>query len=273
MTVRQVFYQATVRGVVEKTEARLPKVQRDLVQLRQARHLPFAGSPTLTRWMRKPRTFGSIEAALARPRTLPSRLWGESRHSRGLAREGRAGRRPRRRHRGIRRAADGGARIASLSFLHAAAEAIAASRRAGLHLPPRRLRPVRAQRRREHRGNAARASHRTRIHFERLAVHRRQIAAWRLPTRPTKTSRQPGDGLRRRLSVELDAIEPQLLRDLVRTRSSDTCPAYEFERLAAGGGRRAGAAPRPGRPGGQVIRRARQFAFEVPVAWRPPGAM
>ena len=35
-TVRQVFYQATVRGLVEKTEAGYGKVQRQLVDLRRA---------------------------------------------------------------------------------------------------------------------------------------------------------------------------------------------------------------------------------------------
>ena len=34
MTVRQVFYQATVRGIVEKTEAGYAKVQTDLVIMR-----------------------------------------------------------------------------------------------------------------------------------------------------------------------------------------------------------------------------------------------
>ena len=36
MTVRQVFYQATVRGIIEKTEAGYTKVQTDLVLMRRA---------------------------------------------------------------------------------------------------------------------------------------------------------------------------------------------------------------------------------------------
>ena len=36
MTVRQVFYQATVRGLVEKTEAGYTKVQTDLTLMRRA---------------------------------------------------------------------------------------------------------------------------------------------------------------------------------------------------------------------------------------------
>jgi hypothetical protein len=53
------------------------------------------------------------------------------------------------------------------------------------------------------------------IHFERVAVRPEQIEAWGLPTRPTKKSDSrsknfAGD------SVEVDAIEPARLRQLVR---------------------------------------------------------
>ena len=42
MTVRQVFYQATVRNVVEKSETGYNKVQTDLVQMRKAGALPYS---------------------------------------------------------------------------------------------------------------------------------------------------------------------------------------------------------------------------------------
>jgi hypothetical protein len=53
------------------------------------------------------------------------------------------------------------------------------------------------------------------ITFQRIAVTPAQIEAWRLPTRPTKTSdtRSKGFG---DISVGLDAIEPDRLRALVR---------------------------------------------------------
>ena len=47
MTVRQVFYQATVRGIIEKTEAGYTKVPPDLVLMRRAGDCRrTAGSPT-----------------------------------------------------------------------------------------------------------------------------------------------------------------------------------------------------------------------------------
>ena len=41
MTVRQVFYQATVQGLVEKAESGYGKVQADLTVMRRARELPY----------------------------------------------------------------------------------------------------------------------------------------------------------------------------------------------------------------------------------------
>ena len=65
MTVRQVFYQATVLGLVDKSEAGYAEVQTDLVLMRRSGMLPYAWLADNTRWQRKPDTFGSIEEALA----------------------------------------------------------------------------------------------------------------------------------------------------------------------------------------------------------------
>jgi hypothetical protein len=60
MTVRQVYYRATVAGVVEKTELGYTKVQTALADMRRARRLPYDWLADSTRWMRKPtRSFGS----------------------------------------------------------------------------------------------------------------------------------------------------------------------------------------------------------------------
>src|SRR6266567_2527179 len=64
MTVRQVFYQATVRGLVEKAESGYAKVQTDLTVMRRAGDLPYDWLADNTRWQRRPRTFSSVEEAL-----------------------------------------------------------------------------------------------------------------------------------------------------------------------------------------------------------------
>ena len=190
MTVRQVFYQATVRGIVEKTEAGYAKVQTDLVLMRRAGELPYDWLADNTRWQRKPRTFDSVEDALERHRRVLSQSPVDRRRRlrRGLAGEGRAGRRRLPGHQPYDVPLMVARGYASLSFLHSAAEYINELDVPDLHLPPRRLRPVRRQCRREDRGDAARAGARRRNSFR---AHRRHAATdreWDLPTRPTKTT-------------------------------------------------------------------------------------
>jgi hypothetical protein len=57
---------------------------------------------------------------------------------------------------------------------------------------------------------------RAEIHFERRAVTPAQIDAWRLPSRPTKVSDPRSKKWTGGDSVELDAIDPDTLRGLVR---------------------------------------------------------
>jgi|SRR4051794_7809904 hypothetical protein len=64
MTVRQVFYQATVHNLVEKSEAGYNKVQTDLVQMRRVGDLPYSWLADNTRWQRRPRTYNGVQAAL-----------------------------------------------------------------------------------------------------------------------------------------------------------------------------------------------------------------
>src|SRR5262249_20630137 len=64
MTVRQVFYQATVRGIVEKTEGGYDKVNSDLCVMRRAGDMPYEWLVDNTRWVLQPQTFDSVEEAL-----------------------------------------------------------------------------------------------------------------------------------------------------------------------------------------------------------------
>jgi hypothetical protein len=66
VTVRQIYYRAEVEGVagIDKTEAGYEKVQRQVLELRRAGRLPYHDIADLTRWMRKPRTYDGVEAAL-----------------------------------------------------------------------------------------------------------------------------------------------------------------------------------------------------------------
>lgn len=70
------------------------------------------------------------------------------------------------------------------------------------------------------------------IHFERLAVTPEQIAAWRLPTRPTKTTDTRAKNFGE-LSVELDAIDPDQLRAIVGQAIERHLPSEQWRVLKA----------------------------------------
>jgi hypothetical protein len=66
VTVRQLYYRAVVEGItgIEKTEAGYTAVQRHVLRLRREGRLPYRHIADATRWMRKPNTWNSPEDAL-----------------------------------------------------------------------------------------------------------------------------------------------------------------------------------------------------------------
>jgi hypothetical protein len=234
MTVRQVFYQATVRGIVDKTEAGYAKVQTDLVLMRKAGELPYHWLADNTRWQRKPETFNSIEQALQETaRFYRKALWADADCyvELWLEKDALAGvvypitsmyDVPLMVARGY----------ASLSFLHGAAEYINELDVPAYlyHLGDFDPSGVNAGEKIEE--TLRELAPDAEIYFERIAVTPQQIRDWHLPTRPTKTSDSRAKGFGA-ISVELDAIEPDMLRDLVRFVIENHLPAHQFEVLKA----------------------------------------
>jgi hypothetical protein len=234
MTVRQVFYQATVAGIVEKAESGYDKVQTDLVLLRKSGALPYDWIADNTRWQRKPRTFRSVQQALDETAAYYRKaLWADvpAYVEIWLEKDALAGTLlP------VTALYDVPLMVArgysSLSFLHGAAEVMndldvpvyiyhlgdydpsGVNAGAKIEQTLRELAPD------------------AEIHFQRLAVSLEQIQAWDLPTRPTKTtdSRAKGFG---DISVELDAIPSHRLRNLVEDAINRHLPEREFEVLMA----------------------------------------
>jgi hypothetical protein len=232
-TVRQTFYQATIRGIVEKTEAGYDKVQRALVELRMSGRIPFRSITDNTRWQIKPTTYDSLSDALNETARLYRRavwsdvdayveFWLEKDALAGVVKP-------------ITAKYDVPLMVArgfsSISFLHSAAEDIneldkpAYIYHLGDHDPSgvcaghkieqtlRRFAPV------------------AEIHFERLAVLPDQIEALKLPTRPTKQTDSRARNFRGD-SVELDAIHPETLRVLVELNIKKHLPAHQMHVLA-----------------------------------------
>jgi hypothetical protein len=218
MTVRQVFYRLVSTGVIPKTEISYKNiVVRLLGLMRREGDLPFSWIADNTRWMRKPRTYSSLEQALDNTaRTYHRALWDQQKSyvEIWLEKDALAGVLydvtaewdvPLMVTRGY----------PSLSYLHTAAEALAAEDRpcfiyyfgdhdpSGVDIP----RKVEA----DLRTFAPDAD----LSFERVAVRLEQIEQWNLPTRPTKRTDTRARNFAGE-SVEVDAIPPAQLRELCR---------------------------------------------------------
>ena len=220
-TGRQVFYQLASRlQVIPKTEAQYKStVIRLLTKMRRSGELPFEYLADNTRWMRKPRSYSSLEAMLRNTAATYRRsvwdnqdsyveIWLEKDALAGVFYE-------------VTSAWDVPLMVtrgfASLSFLYSAAEEIKAQADAGKevviyyfgdHDPSGVINDRVIERDlREFAGGAD-------FGFERMAVTLDQIAEWDLPTRPTKkkgTHAKSFEGD----SVELDAIPPKTLKWLI----------------------------------------------------------
>jgi hypothetical protein len=218
MTVRQVFYRLVSAGTIAKTEGEYKNtVGRLLVAMRREGKIPYDWIADNTRWMRKPDTHSSLESALRLTaetyrkalwdnQDVYVEVWTEKDALAGvLYEETQAWDVPLMVSRGF----------SSISYLYEAAEAIKGQGKpaylyyfgdhdpSGVHIDrniEKQLRQLAPE---------------AEIHFERVAVLPEQIAAWGLPTRPTKKTDSRSKGFDGE-SVEVDAIPPQQLRQLVR---------------------------------------------------------
>jgi hypothetical protein len=234
MTVRQVFYQAAVRGIVEKAETGYAKVQTDLTIMRRAGELPYDWLADNTRWQRKPRTFSGVEEALkATAEFYRKSLWADADAyvEIWLEKDALAGvvypitsmyDVPLMVARGY----------ASLSFLYNAAEYINELDVPTFiyHLGDFDPSGVNAGEKIEE--TLCEMAPDADIAFERIAVTPEQIEDWDLPTRPTKSSDSRSKTFGE-ISVELDAIEPNQLRALVLEAIEQHLPQKQFEILKA----------------------------------------
>lgn len=216
-TVRGTFYQATVRGIVDKTEGGYRTVQRALVLLRERGLLPFGYIADSTRWMRKPRSFDGLEDALRDSwRHYRRSLWTSQRVNVEVWVEKDA-------LAGVLFEVTGEWDVplmvtkgyASLTFLHSSAAAIAASEKPTHIYQFGDYDPSGEDIARDVERKLRKYAPAAEIHFERVAVTPEQISEWNLPTRPTKATDTRSKGFKGE-SVELDAIPAKTLKALVR---------------------------------------------------------
>src|SRR5271154_2557906 len=232
MSVRQVFYQATVKGLVEKSEAGYAKVQTDLTLMRRDGELPYDWLVDNTRMMRKPRSVSSIKQALDDTARLYRKnlwadancyveIWLEKDALSGVVYP-------------VTSLYDAPLMVARgyawLSFLHGAADYIKE-----LEVPTYLYHmgdfdPSGVNAGQKIESTLREMAPDAEIHFERIAVTLEQIREWELPTRPTKTSDSRSKGFGD-ISVELDAIPPDRLRELVTMAIEQHLPKHQLDTL------------------------------------------
>lgn len=237
-SVRQTFYQAVVRSIVDKDERHYEKVQRALVRLRRSAEIPYGWITDGTRWRLKPATFSSVEEALSNTAQAYRKalwddadayveIWLEKDALSGVVYQ-------------VTEEYDVGLHVArgfsSLTFLAESAEDIQAIGKPafiyhlGDHDPSGRSASDKIEETlREMAPDAE-------IHFERLAVTMEQIRSLNLPLRPTKRSDSRARSFEQRFgvgSVELDAIHPNTLRAIAREAIERHLPRRELEILKA----------------------------------------
>jgi hypothetical protein len=186
--------------------------------MRRERVIPFGWISDNTRWMRKPRTFSTFESALAQTAQTYRRslwdnqpayveVWLEKDALAGvLYQETESWDVPLMVTRGY----------PSISYLYEAAESLTDQDKPSYlyyfgDYDPSGVDITRAV----ESGIREFAPH-AEIYFERVAVTPEQIESWRLPTRPTKTTDSRSKNFADE-SVEVDAIPPGTLRELVRS--------------------------------------------------------
>jgi hypothetical protein len=232
-TVRQVFYQCSVRGLVDKTEAGYDKVQRMIGELREAGEMPWDWIVDHTRLQRKPATYADPAEAIAsvakfyrkalwRNANAYVEVWIEKDALSGVVYP-------------ITESYDvplmSARGYSSKTFLRSSAQHITAINRPShiYHLGDHDPSGVDAGQKIE--ATLRRYAPEAAIHFKRLAVNPDQIKDWNLPSRPTKTTDTRAKKFGHETSVELDAVHPDKLRELVENAILGHLPASEIEVL------------------------------------------
>ena len=235
VTVRQLFYAATVRELIEKSESGYNKVQAQVLALRREGRLPYRHIADATRYMRKPQTFDGWQAALQNTAQLYRKaLWAETDlevqvwvEKSALA--------------GVIYPVTAEYDVPLMPTGGYTSETFAYGAVADLEGTGRKL-VVYALYDFDRSGRDATASLRekvvrfgrelrVRVEFNLLGLTEAQVIDLDLPTRPPKRNTTADRGWPYAYAAELDAIPPDTLRSMVRDAIEGHLPAGQLEHL------------------------------------------
>lgn len=235
MSVRQLFYQMVSRGYVEKTERAYNRVQEASVQMRLNGVLPYRKIVDGNRERRQYPTYDGMEEALANTAHAYRRnhwinqpyhveVWCEKDALSGIIA-------PICNYYGVTYVACRG--FPSLTIRYESAQEFIRQGKPAIvfyfgdhDASGRAISSNLEEELRQHGAN---------VRVVRMALEPDQIAAYRLPTRPNKKT----DSRRRKFaeefgdaSVELDALPPDVLADMVQEAIESTIDAEEWQRIS-----------------------------------------
>lgn len=238
-TVRQLFYAATVAGGVEKTEAGYRQVQRQVLEMRREGLIDYNKIADNTRWVRREVTYDTLEDWVDESlRKLCIDLWRDSdaRVEVWLEKDALAG-----------VLVDVTSRwhvplyvtrgYASETFAYEAATNALFDERPFrvLYLGDFDASGVHMARDLQSRLCGFLGNHADLLTFDRIAVTPAQIDAWKLPSRPNKTTDTRHLAFEREFpgyeATELDAIRPDRLRELVEMEIVNMIDPAQYRRI------------------------------------------
>ena len=235
VSVRQIFYAASVAGLIEKTERGYAKNQSQVLKLRRAGRLPQAHIVDMSRRVHQSACFdGVLDALTFAAATYRKDIWSGTglRVEVWIEKSALAGTlRPLTDDLGVALCPTGG--FCSESFAHAAVERLAGKSTVLV---------VQALYDFDRSGQDAARSLREMVErfggqygvpvaFNLLGLTEYQVIARDLPTRPAKRATVADQRWPHSFAAELDALPPDTLREIVRQAIEGVMPAEERERL------------------------------------------
>jgi hypothetical protein len=239
VTVRQLFYAATVAGVpgIAKDDNGYNAIQQQVLKLRRQGRMPYGNIADLTRWRRKPNTHGSVDEALQETARLYRKaLWREQ---------------PVHVEVWVEKDALAGAIMPVTSHFDVslmvargftsetyAWEAVEYWQALGKEVHIFHLGDF-DRSGQDAADDLARkltqfgAARGVPVYFEKLAVTERQVEFWNLPTREPKRATTADRRWPHDFACELDAIPPDRLRSLVWGRLEEYLPEHDMAVLRA----------------------------------------
>ncbi len=235
VTVRQLFYAATVAGLIEKSESGYNKIQAQVLALRRDGRLPYYCIADATRYMRKLQSFDGWEEALRDTAAIYRKdLWAQSgvKVEIWIEKSALAGvLAPVTEEFDVPLMPTGG--YTSETFAYGA---VAAMRGSGKTLVVYALYDF------DRSGRDASSSLQEKVerfgreygvgvYFQALGLSEKQVIDLNLPTRPAKRKTKADQRWPHDFAAELDAIPPNTLRKMVSEAIEEWLPADQLDRL------------------------------------------